>query len=260
MGLPIKLPPCWSGLKCEAQVAVKIHAQDRQARDMACGMGCYNSELYFYQNVKAKIPLVTPDALAIWTDGNPLDEEGTHVRFFCLMMDDLVAAGWEPFGVVDPPEMDQLISMVPSLVTLHSTFWEDPMIEIFPVSLVPGSVANPMFIQLAPMLHTMLPGFLESIPSTFGWDEGWPEEFTAFNTFAKWLAEDDSKRMILLVKNAYKIIDEERPHTLTHGDFNAGNCWKPKAGAKQRNSGFLFADWQGLGSQTPTYVMPTANL
>ena len=244
----------WSGLKCGAQVAVKIHAQDEQALDMAVNMGCYNRELLFYKEIKDKIPLVTPKALAMWTDGKPLDEEGTNVRFFCLMMDDLVAAGWEAFGVVDAPDMDQLISMVPSLVTLHSTFWEDPMIKIFPLSLIPGGhVGNPIFDMLAPMLHTMLPGFIETIPEKFGWDEGWQEEFKAFITVAKWLAEDDSKRMVQLNKAWFTIQDKERPHTLCHGDFNAGNCWKPKAGAKQRNSGFLFADWQIMGINSPTY-------
>jgi len=239
----------WLGLKCGAQVAVKIHAQDEQALDMVFNMGCYNRELLFYKEIKDKIPLVTPKALAIWTDGKPLDEEGTNVRFFCLMMDDLVAAGWEPFGVVDPPEMDQLITMVPSLVTLHSTFWEDPIIKQMPISLIPGGhVGNPMFDMIAPMLHTMLPGFIETISAKFGWDEGWPEELKAFTTFAKWLAEDDSKRMIQLTEKYVAIQDEERPHTLCHCDFNAGNCWRPKAGAKQSNSGFRFSDFRGCQS------------
>ena len=63
-------------------------------------------------------------------------------------------------------------------------------------------------------------------------------------------AEDDSKRMIEAAKAVIKVADEERPHTLTHGDFNAGNCWKPKAGAA--TTGFLFADWQIMGINSPT--------
>ena len=205
----------WLGLKCESQVAVKIHAQDEQALDMAVNMGCYNRELLFYKEVKGKIPLVTPNALAIWTDGKPLDEQGTNVRFFCLMMEDLVAAGWEPFGVVDPPEMNQLITMMPSLVTLHAKFWEDPIIKIFPLSLIPGGhVGNPVYDMLAPVAHTMLPGFIETIPEKFGWDAGWPEEQKAFITIAKWFAEDDSKRMVQLCKAWTAVQDEERPHTL----------------------------------------------
>ena len=53
-----------------------------------------------------------------------------------ILVQDLVAAGWETYGVVNPPSMDNLMSMLPSLTTLHSQFWEAPILKTFPVTLI----------------------------------------------------------------------------------------------------------------------------
>ena len=46
--------------------------------------------------------------------------------------------------------MESLMRMMPSLVTLHSKFWEDPIIKTFPLALIPGGhVGNPVFDMLA---------------------------------------------------------------------------------------------------------------
>ena len=73
----------------------------------------------------------------------------------------------------------------------------------------------------------------------------------AMNEHIKWMAADDSKLSIAATKGMLKMWDEERPHTLCHGDFNAGNVWKPKSDGKQ--TGFLFADWHIMGINVVTY-------
>jgi hypothetical protein len=42
---------------------------------------------YFYTVIKPKIPLATPSAIAIWTDGKALDKHGENVEYFCLIME-----------------------------------------------------------------------------------------------------------------------------------------------------------------------------
>lgn len=47
---------------------------------------------------------------------------------------------------------------------------------------------------------------------------------------AEELAQNESAQNLAFIEKAFKIYDEERPHTLVHGDCNAGNTWKPIAG------------------------------
>jgi hypothetical protein len=101
-------------------VALKLHAQAAESRGFGSAMGAYNKELFFYMDIQKQIPLRTPEALAIWTDGTPLDVFPQNVEYFCLMMAHLGDEGWETYGVVDPPSYEELESMMPSLIKLHS--------------------------------------------------------------------------------------------------------------------------------------------
>jgi hypothetical protein len=69
--------------------------------------------------------------------------------------------------------------------------------------------------------------------------DGFPPRLQSLITTIDELAQDESAKLKLLVEKVFKIYDEERPHTLVHGDCNAGNTWKPLAGMGQ--TGFLFA-------------------
>ena len=101
-------------------MALKLHAQAAESRGFGSAMGAYNKELFFYMDIQKQIPLRTPEALAIWTDGTPLDVFPQNVEYFCLMMAHLGDEGWETYGVVDPPSYEELESMMPSLIKLHS--------------------------------------------------------------------------------------------------------------------------------------------
>jgi hypothetical protein len=125
-----------------SSVAIKLHCQEDGQLGMAVTFNAYCKEMYFYTQLQATLPLATPTALGVWTDGNPLENitgaVGTDTTHFCLMMENLVDAGWSVYAVAPgdkSPSYDQLLAMLPSMVKLHSTFWESPALMNAPLSV-----------------------------------------------------------------------------------------------------------------------------
>jgi hypothetical protein len=144
-------------------------------------------------------------------------------------MANLCDAGWETFGVVDPPVFEELVAMVPSLVKLHTKFWEAPIIKQWPLSMIEGGhVGNPIFDMMSGMLHTVATPFLEEMPRALGpsqgWADkkqcthaGWPIEYQSLCDTVIKLSADESTSAKQVATIAVKIWDTERPHTLCHG-------------------------------------------
>ena len=129
-----------------SSVAIKIHAESPEQRQSSKGLQFYDKEVYFYTQLYGKVPVKTPAPLALWTDGPDGTDPENPVEFFALMMRDMSVVDGTEYEVhdlsgLDPPRMmtmDDLRALGKLQLRIHDQFWEDPMLEKYPLSREPG--------------------------------------------------------------------------------------------------------------------------
>ncbi len=191
----------------------------------------YSTEVRIYRDVVPGLAIEAPAVYAI--DSAPDD-----VRF-TILMEDLGRRPGARLGIVtEPTTLDEVASVLDTLVVLHAAYWGGSRLDR-ELPWLPGPAASPVMAfwrEIGPRLarRHLAAGHRSGLVDR----QRWPEE-------ALWPAFD---RLVAA--------DDKGLHTLLHGDVHAGNVYYVTGGP----GGLL--DWQlalrGSWALDVTYLLTTA--
>jgi hypothetical protein len=195
-----------------ASVVLKLAAEDEMSRNTGVGIGLYEREVRFYQEVAPRLgEPVVPCHLA---------ELDPASGFFTLLLQDAMPA--EQGDQIAGCTVAEVLMAARGLARLHAPVWEEPALERAPW-------LNQPEILTQPLIESLLPSFLER------YSEGVADEHRA-------LVERFVPRL-----DAWLAV-RPRPWSLVHADYRLDNLLFGRPGSPQALS---VVDWQTVGWGPP---------
>lgn len=232
-----------SGEGKPSSIAIKIHADAEDVRQMSVRSGLYEREINFYAFFRqhCSSEFLSPEPIAVFRDGP---------EFFVLVMEDLEAKGWKPLSSF-PTTYEDLKSIINSISAPLHAQWVDREDEInekfgFLVSPKPLEAFENSVSQLPSFYAAWREGFSTSLAfdnvEHFGEKDPntkLPKSWSNFVDFKQRLIDED--KVSIWMENCNKIYSS-RPRSISHGDLNSGNIrYRVKEdGSKE----YLFHDFQ----------------
>lgn len=215
MGCVTRLTPHYSAGKRSAPETfiAKFASTNDTSRQSGIGLGIYEAEVRFYQQISRSVGMRTPQC---WFAGFDAEE-----GWFTLLLEDF--GGYEIGDVLQPGTLKKAQLAIGELVKLHISRWDDPGL----VALDWLSV--PRFERVFAHFPRSLEGFIGLFESSL------PPSLIA-------LAER------LLPKSLDYIARWQGPKVIQHGDYRLDNML---FGQKPDQTPIVIIDWQTVGLGPP---------
>ena len=223
-----RITPTYSSGHGEAprSFIAKLPAADKESRAIPLGLGWYEKEVRFYQEIAGQLELRTPRCYY-----SAMDVEAGH---FVLLLEDLAPARCG--DQIASCSLEEAKLALTELAKLHAAWWNSPRLDEFDWMVGAGDAAQQQF--LAALYQGSWPYFVEQV------GEQIPKEIL-----------DVGKRF---GENFSTVLQELAvgPQTIMHTDFRLDNMFFD---IEDGGSTFALIDWQliqkGGGALDVTYFL-----
>ncbi len=223
-----------------SSVVLKLANRLEASRGSAMATGAYVSELKFFRDIAADVPLRSPKLYGLFTDGTAASE------FFVIVMEDLTAHSRVFDQVNQPPDEAFTRKIAKEVAAMHAKFWDSPALDTL------GLIReDKRYVFALDPLCKMSAG--ASAPFRGLWEQMFgADAFAGFPEAEKLNALLTGPKCAGIHEAIYDILSS-RPKTLLHGDLRADNVFRtdPAAGKSVEDSVITYIDWQVMHAGPP---------